>query len=132
MATTTTPTKTARKRTRRTFSAEVKTRAVLSLWTERRRPAEICRELQITGNLLDLWQKKAMEALLTAMEPREGVEESPSLPARIEKILRKQVSKEPVSRLVRHLDALKSLPEANPKAAAPKTPAKAATTKDKE
>ncbi|WP_425603733.1 transposase [Coraliomargarita parva] len=105
--TTTTATKPApKKRTKRSFSAEEKTRAVLSIWTERRKPADVCRELTITAALLDLWQKKAMEAILTAMEPRQGPEARAPLPPRIEKILNRQVKIEPVSKLVRRLSEL--------------------------
>jgi len=51
-------------------TAEEKCRAVLSVWTERRTPGEVCRELGIVWNLFNQWQQKAMEGMLQALEPR--------------------------------------------------------------
>ena len=51
-------------------TAEEKCRAVLSVWTERRTPGEVCRELGIVWNLFNHWQQKAMEGMLLALEPR--------------------------------------------------------------
>ncbi len=51
-------------------TAEEKCRAVLSVWTERRTPGEVCRELGIVWNLFNQWQQKAMEGMLLALEPR--------------------------------------------------------------
>src|SRR5512136_2135663 len=51
-------------------TAEDKCRAVLSVWTERRKPGEICRELGIGWNLLNQWQERAMEGMLLALQPR--------------------------------------------------------------
>ena len=55
-------------------SAEQKAQAVLAVWTERRKPLEICRELGIAWTILDQWQKRAMEGMLQALEPRKILE----------------------------------------------------------
>lgn len=94
---------------RRIFSAEQKTRAVLEVWTESRKPVQIARELEITTALLDLWQKKAMKAIITAMEPRQGDPGKESaLSPRIEQMLRAQARKAPVSRLVQRLGVMQA------------------------
>ncbi len=52
------------------YTAEEKCRAVLSVWTERRKLGEVCRELGVTWNLLNQWQERAMEGMLLALQPR--------------------------------------------------------------
>ena len=44
-----------RTRIKREFAATEKARAVLAIWTERRKPVQVCRELSITAALLALW-----------------------------------------------------------------------------
>ena len=51
-------------------TAEEKCRAVLSVWAERRKPGEVCRELGVTWSLLNQWQERAMEGMLLALQPR--------------------------------------------------------------
>ncbi len=51
-------------------TAEQKCRAVLSLWTERRKPGQVCRDLGITWNVLNQWEERAMEGMLLALQPR--------------------------------------------------------------
>jgi transposase-like protein len=50
-------------------TAEEKCRAVLSVWTERRKPGEVCRELGVAWSLLNQWQERAMEGMLLALQP---------------------------------------------------------------
>lgn len=54
-------------------------KAVLSIWTEKRKMAEVCKELSVPWNILDLWQKRAMEGMLQALEPRVNLEKAPAL-----------------------------------------------------
>jgi transposase-like protein len=56
-------------------TAEQKCRAVLSVWTERRKPGEVCRELGVAWSLLNQWQERAMEGMLLALQPRISVME---------------------------------------------------------
>lgn len=58
------------RRTRRSFSAADKSRAVLSLWTERRSLTELCRELEVSWTVINQWQEQAMAGLLQALEPK--------------------------------------------------------------
>jgi len=46
------------------YTAEEKCRAVLSVWTERCKPGDVCRELGVTWTLLSHWQSRAMEGML--------------------------------------------------------------------
>jgi hypothetical protein len=52
------------------YTAQQKCRAVLSVWTERRKPGEVCRELGVGWSLLNQWQERAMEGMLMALQPR--------------------------------------------------------------
>lgn len=67
-----------------------KCKAVLSVWTERRRPAEICREMSIPWMVLSQWQKRAMEGMLQALEPRVSLDKGPALSSRLQSMLEKK------------------------------------------
>jgi hypothetical protein len=83
-------TKSARKRTTLNYEAMEKCRAVLSIWTERRRPGEVCRELSVPWMVLAQWQKRAMEGMLQALEPRVRLEKGPALSPRLQSMLEKK------------------------------------------
>jgi hypothetical protein len=70
--------------------AEAKCRAVLTLWTERRKPGEICRELGVAWNVLQQWQDRAMEGMLLALQPRVTVERGVALSPRLAVLLEKK------------------------------------------
>ena len=78
-------------------AAVEKARAVLSVWTERRKPVEICRELQIQWNILQMWQKRAMEGMLQALEPRVNLKKGPALSSKLQQMLEKREKRLPVS-----------------------------------
>jgi transposase-like protein len=77
------------KKTRREFTAREKAQAVLSVWSEKRKPSEVCRELGIAWSNLRHWQNKAMEGMISALEPRTREEEQkgPALASGLEKLL---------------------------------------------
>lgn len=79
-----------KKRQMLNYGAMEKCRAVLSVWTERRRPGEICRELQIPWMVFSQWQRRAMEGMLQALEPRVSLEKGPALSARLQAMLEKK------------------------------------------
>jgi transposase-like protein len=70
--------------------AEEKCEAVLTLWTERRKPGEICRELGVAWNVLQQWQDRAMEGMLLALQPRVTVERGVALSPRLAVLLEKK------------------------------------------
>jgi hypothetical protein len=72
------------------YGAVEKCRAVLSIWTERRKPSEICRELSVPWMALSYWQKRAMEGMLQALEPRVRLEKGPALSPRLQAMLEKR------------------------------------------
>ena len=79
-----------KKRQTMNYGALEKCRAVLLLWMERRKPAEICRELSIPWMVLAQWQKRAMEGMLQALEPRVNLDKGPALSPRLQAMLEKK------------------------------------------
>src|SRR5512147_522938 len=79
-----------RKRQTINHGAMEKCQAVLAVWTERRKPAEICREMQIPWMVLEQWQKRAMEGMLQALEPRVRLDKGPALSPRLQALLDKK------------------------------------------
>jgi len=72
-------------------TAEEKCRAVLSVWTERRKPAEVCRELGVAWTILNQWQERAMEGMLLALKPRAPmVEKTVALNTRLAVLLERK------------------------------------------
>ena len=72
------------------YGAMEKCRAVLSIWTERRKPSAICREMQVPWMVLAQWQKRAMEGMLQALEPRVSLDKGPALSPRLQSMLEKK------------------------------------------
>ena len=76
---------------RKSHTAEEKCRAVLSVWTERRTPAEVCREVGVAWTVLNQWQGRAMEGMLLALRPRVPVaEKTLALNARLAVLLERK------------------------------------------
>src|SRR5512143_3937760 len=71
-------------------TAEERCQAVLTLWTERRKPGEICREMGVTWGVLQQWQDRAMEGMLLALQPRVQVERGVALSPRLAVLLEKK------------------------------------------
>jgi transposase-like protein len=71
-------------------TAEEKCQAVLTLWTERRKPGEVCREMGVTWGILQQWQDRAMEGMLLALQPRVQVERGVALNPRLAVLLEKK------------------------------------------
>jgi transposase-like protein len=68
---------------------EEKCRAVLLVWTERRKPGEVCRELGVDWGILQQWQDRAMEGMLLALQPRVQVERGVALSPRLAVLLKR-------------------------------------------
>jgi hypothetical protein len=67
--------------------AAEKCRAVLSVWTEKRKPAAVCRDLGIKWTILMHWQNRALEGMLQALEPRRNLEQGTALSPRLQTLL---------------------------------------------
>lgn len=92
------------KRNRRSFAPQQKITAVLSVWTERRTTAEMCRELSVSPALLNQWQNQAMEGMLTALSPKR-CEQQPVLNARLTRLIEKSLP-DPTAKLQKRLKAI--------------------------
>jgi len=97
--------------------AAEKCRAVLSVWTEKRKSADVCRELGIKWTILMHWQNRALEGMLQALEPRQNLAQGTALSPRLqsllehrEKNLLARVSSRLESRLSTRLMAIASKP----------------------
>jgi transposase-like protein len=71
------------------YTPEEKCRAVLSVWTERRKRGEVCRELGVVWGILKQWEDRAMEGMLLALQPRLQVERGVALSPRLAVLLKK-------------------------------------------
>jgi transposase-like protein len=110
-----------RGRRRLGHTAEEKCRAVLSIWTERCKTGEVCRELGVDWGVLAQWQDRAMEGMLMALQPWVQIERV-ALSPRLAILLKKsqaEVMKRLDKRLKKVQGNLKAPPE-EPEAAAAK------------
>lgn len=71
-------------------SAQQRAQAVLSIWSERRRPAEVCQELAVHPTALYAWEKRALVAMLKALESPTRLEPGPALSPKLEWLLARQ------------------------------------------
>ena len=71
-------------------TAEEKCQAVLTLWTERRKPGEVCREMGVAWGVLKQWEDRAMEGMLLALQPRVQMERGVALSPRLAVLLEKK------------------------------------------
>ena len=98
------------KKRRSGHTAEEKCRAVLSVWTERRKPGEVCRELGVAWSLLNQWQQRAMEGILLALQPRIPVQKTVALNSRLAVLLERKSKKGGMKGLERRLARLQGSP----------------------
>ena len=101
----------ANRKTRRVFSARMKCEAVLSIWAERRKPAEVCKELGIKWTSLRHWQDRALSAMMEVLEPRsmEAAQQGPALTPKLEQLLeRAQRRMSPLNKLQKRLERLQT------------------------
>lgn len=75
---------------KRAFDPHQKITAVLSVWTEKRTPSQMCRELSISSSLLNQWQNQAMAAMVTALSPKRPGQ-SKSLNPRLNRLIEKNL-----------------------------------------
>ncbi len=101
-------------------TAEQKCRAVLSVWTERRNPGEVCRELGISWTRLNDWQDRAMEGMLLALRPRVPMEKGVALNPRLAVLLERKIKGGAIKGLERRLTKLQGSPATKREAATEK------------
>jgi len=80
-----------RRQANRAHSAKEKAQAVLSVWSARRSPSALTKELGVPWSAINQWEKRALSGMLTALDPtwKLGVEDQPILPRRVEKLIEK-------------------------------------------
>ena len=93
-------------------TAEKKCQAVLSVWTEKRKPGDVCRELGITWSVLNQWQERAMEGMLLALQPRAAVDKTVALNSRLAVLLERKSKGGAMKELERRLARLQGMPAA--------------------
>jgi transposase-like protein len=93
-------------------TAKEKCRAVLLVWTERRKPGEVCRELGIAWTVLNQWQDRAMEGMLVALQPRAAVDKAVALNSRLGVLLERKSKGGTMKELERRLARLQGMPAA--------------------
>jgi transposase-like protein len=102
---------TAKARRKRTpsphYSAQEKVQAVLAVWTEKARPAEISRQLSINWITLSQWQDRAMEGMLQALESRVNLANGEALSPRLQALLSRR-QQQPASRLSNRLEKIQA------------------------
>ena len=93
-------------------TAKEKCRAVLSVWTERRKPGEVCRELGVAWTVLNQWQERAIEGMLVALQPRAAVDKAVALNSRLGVLLERKSKGGTMKELERRLARLQGMPAA--------------------
>ena len=96
------------------YTAQQKCRAVLSVWTERRKPGEVCQELGVAWGLLNQWQERTMEGMLMALQPRVAVEKGVALSPRLAVLLERNIKAGAMKGLERRLARLQGSLVAKP------------------
>ena len=91
-------------------TAKEKCRAVLSVWTEKRKPGEVCREMGIAWTVLNQWQERAMEGMLLALQPRIAVDKAVALNSRLAVLLERKSKGGAMKELERRLARLQGMP----------------------
>ncbi len=92
-------------------TAEEKGRAVLSVWTERRKPGEVCQELGVAWSILNQWQERAMEGMLSALQPRvPAMEKTVALNSRLAVLLERKSKRGGMKGMERRLARLQGSP----------------------
>ena len=83
------------RRVRRDVPAKEKCKAVLAIWTERRKASELCRELGVNRIQVLRWEEQALEGMLQSLElkTRKAGPELKALSRHLERLLEKSLPK---------------------------------------
>jgi len=69
------------------YPASEKAQAVLAVWTDRCKAAEVCRQMKINFMTFQHWQRRAMEGMLQALESRVNLAQGQVLSPRLQALL---------------------------------------------
>ena len=87
-------------------TASEKAQAVLAIWTERVKTAEVMKTMGVQYMTLQQWQERAMEGMLQALEPRVNLADGAVLSPRIRALLDKRQQQIGKERLTKRLEEL--------------------------
>jgi hypothetical protein len=90
-------------------SAPDKVQAVLAVWTERCKPAEVCRQLNINWITFNHWQRRAMEGMLQALESRVNLTKGEALSPRLQQLLQQRHRTVTATKLTSRLEQINKL-----------------------
>ena len=99
-------------------TATEKAQAVLAVWTERCKPAEVCRQMNINWITFSHWQNRAMEGMLQALESRVNLSKGEALSPRLQDLLQHRHRTLNTRKLASRLEQIQL---ANPETPAAKT-----------
>jgi transposase-like protein len=105
-----------KKKEHRNFTPTEKSKAVLSVWSERRSPAEVCREMSITWMQFNQWQNQSMKGMFSALENKKDQVKCPPISERLEKLMERRSGIPKPSKMAKHLEKLQQ-EKAEPKTA---------------
>ena len=96
-------------------TAAEKVQAVLAIWTDRVKTAEVMRGLGVSYLTLQQWQERAMEGMLQALESRVNLTDGAALSPRLKALLQKRQLAAGREKLTARLERLQEVaPEAPP------------------
>jgi hypothetical protein len=101
------------------YSAQDKVQAVLAVWTERCKPVDVCRQLNVNWITFNQWQSRAMEGMLQALENRVNLAKGQALSPRLQLLLQQRQRAVTATKLTSRLEQINKL--ANPPVLAAKT-----------
>jgi len=79
------------------------------VWTDRCKPAEVCRQLQINWITFNHWQTRALEGMLQALESRVNLAQGEALSPRLRTLLQKQQRSASLNKLNARLEAVQKI-----------------------
>ena len=98
-----------------TFSAQEKAQAILAVWTERCKPVEVCRQMNVPWITFKQWQERAMEGMLQALESRVNLARGEVLSPRLQALLLNRQKTVNTRKLAERLEQIQlAKPQENP------------------
>ena len=88
------------------YPAEDKVQAVLAVWTDRCRATDVCRQLRINFMTFQHWQRRAMEGMLQALEPRLNLSQGRVLSPRLQALLASRQKRINTDKMARRLEQI--------------------------
>ena len=76
------------------------------MWTERCKPAEVCREMNVNWMTFNHWQQRAMEGMLQALESRVNLARGEVLSPRLQALLLNRQKAFSTRRLAQRLEQI--------------------------